>query len=161
MIIRKAKPQDIERISELANQFLNQINSYSKLTEIEKLSKSQKKKDIEGWRKSLKKPDKNFFTFVAEENGKILAYLELIIKPNAPKQYFKIKEYGWIEFILVDEKLRKHGIGQKMFDFAIKFFKKHKIDYVRISFFLKNKLGEHFWTKNKFKAESFEMMRRI
>jgi len=159
MIIRKAKPSDARRLCELGNQFLREISMYSPIYKLEKLSVN--KKNIASWRNSVKKPEKNFYTFVAEENGKVLAYLELIIKENWPKEYFKVKKYGWVECIVVDNKIRGKGIGQKLFDFAIKFFKKNKLKFVRISFLVKNEYGANFWKKNKFKEESSEMIRKI
>lgn len=159
MIIRKAKPSDARRLRELANQFLREISTYSPMYKLENITIT--KKNVAKWRNSIIKPEKNFYTYVAEENGKVLAYLEIVIKENWPKEYFKIKKFGSVDAVVVDNKNRDKGIGQKLFEFAIRFFKKNKLKFIRISYLVKNKYGANFWKKNRFKEESSEMIKKI
>ena len=159
MEIRKAKARDAERLCELGNQFLEQISNCSPTCRIEKLNVD--KKNIASWANGIIKPEKDSYTFVAEENGNILGYIEFAIEKNEPSQFFKVKQYGWIECIVIDEKIKGKGIGQKLFDYAIGLFREKKIRFVRLSVFLKNKGARDFWKKNGFWEDSLEMIRAI
>ncbi len=159
IIIREAKPEDAKRLCELGNEFLKHLEGDSPLLKLEKLNLS--KASIKSWQKGLEKPPKDFFTFVAEKDNKILGYMELMIKDNEPLHLFKIKKFGWIEAVVVDKKFRNQKIGKQLYEYAIKLFKNKNITYIRLSVFLKNELGHSFWIRKGFKEESVEMIKKL
>lgn len=157
--IRKAKPSDAKILCELGNDFLKYLEPSSSLLTLEPLRLSPSA--IKSWEDGIKKPPTHFFTFVVEKDSVIVGYMELMIKDNELKKFFKIKKYGWIEAMMIAEKHRKQKVGQQLLDYAIEFFKKKKISYVRMKVFKKNTAGYSFWIKNSFEEESVEMIKKL
>ncbi|MFH1649166.1 MAG: GNAT family N-acetyltransferase [Candidatus Woesearchaeota archaeon] len=157
--IRKATAADARALCILGNEFLKHLENTSPLLALESLRVDAR--SIASWRSGIVKPPKNFFTFVAEVNGVVVGYMELMIKDNVPTKFFKVKKFGWMEAMVVAKEYRSKGIGSKMYDYGLRFFRARKIKYVRGSVFLKNTTALSFWKNRGFVEESVEMYKRL
>lgn len=151
MKIRKAKKEDI---NELAKLILALQKLYSRLDEYYRIKpdavclKHIKKES----RKYFKKP-KGVTTLVAEEDNKIVGFVEFAVN----KRPLNIREKGgWIYEIYVDKKYRRKGIGIELLKEAAKRLKKKGIEKVDIGYDLRNKESINFWKFLKVKAISVQ-----
>jgi len=103
-------------------------------------------------------PKKNVKIFVAWDQKKIIGFL--IAKIKKTKYFFKPRFIGIISRIFVENDFRKKGIGMRLVEKALEWFKKRKIKFVEVVCHSKNKKALNFWKKlgfveftKKFKKE--------
>lgn len=107
---------------------------------------SQYKNLKEGLEKEL--GDKNSRILAAEEGNRIIGYLRGSVE-NSP-EYASPEKIGIVYDLFVDEKSRKEGIGQKLLEQAIEWFKGKKIENIELSVDARNQSGVKFWEKSGF-----------
>jgi ribosomal protein S18 acetylase RimI-like enzyme len=124
--IRDAREDDLEGVSDLWEQL---AGHHEMLCEDFALAPDSKKR----WSKYLREKFDEISTklIVAEEDGKIVAFMLCLLEPNYP--IFKERKIGVISDVYVKEERRRKGLAKKMLDVAIAWFKKNKIRTVRLN----------------------------
>jgi ribosomal protein S18 acetylase RimI-like enzyme len=84
------------------------------------------------WSKYLREKFAEISTklIVAEENDEIVGFMLCMLYPNIP--VYKERKLGIISDAYVQEGRRKRGVANKMFDVALKWFKKNKVKTVEL-----------------------------
>jgi ribosomal protein S18 acetylase RimI-like enzyme len=75
--------------------------------------------------------------FVAEENGRIVGYITTWMDPEAG--------VGFIPNLAVDEGQRGHGLGRRLIEYALDYFRQNGIRYARIETLAHNSIGQHLY----------------
>ena len=96
--------------------------------------------------RSLK--DKNTIFLLAKSDKKIIGYCEGGIT-SAPS-YASPTKIGYIYTLIVNDKHRGKGIGKKLLDELMKWFKKKNIKNIELEADARNKIGIDFWQNNNF-----------
>lgn len=155
MEIRKATLKDKEALARLYMQFWKAHPGRDPLI-IPKV-KPVLKKQIKAAAKDIKK--RNEYYFLAVKQGKVMGFIELCIKKN--HKMFRIRKFGYINSIVVDNKFRGRGIAKRLVGFAAKFFRQKGLRYMRLNVYFSNRDAIKVWPKTGFKKESMFMLKRI
>jgi ribosomal protein S18 acetylase RimI-like enzyme len=75
--------------------------------------------------------------FVAEENGRVLGYITTRIDPEVSK--------GRIPNLAVDEAARGRGLGRRLIEHALEYFRREGMAYVMIETMSNNAVGQHLY----------------
>jgi ribosomal protein S18 acetylase RimI-like enzyme len=153
--IRKAKISDAEVIADLYLQFWKSHEKIDPLLEFEK--KLTLKNQIEFAKRNIKKQDNTIF--VADLNGKVIGFIEFLIKKN--ENCFKIKEYGYLNLATTDKEFRGKGVAKALTNTALNFLKDKGIKYVRTNVYNSNDIAMKTWTKLGFEPQSTFLIKRI
>ena len=124
--IRDAREDDLESVIDLWEQLADHHELLS--DQFERSPDSKKK-----WSKYLYERFSEISTklVVAEEEGKIVAFMLCLLEPNYP--IFKERKIGVISDVYVREERRRKGLAKKMLDVAVAWFKKNKVRTVRLN----------------------------
>jgi GNAT superfamily N-acetyltransferase len=76
-------------------------------------------------------------------DDKIIGYCSAFIQSNTP--VFRIKKYGVIGDIFVEEGFRGRGIGRKLFGFARRWFEQRGVENLQVSAAHHNLVAQEFW----------------
>ena len=155
MLIRKAKAADAEGLARLYLQFWKAhrgTDPLLKLVEAPTLTnqKEQAKKDI---------ARKGTHLFVSEEDGRIIGFIELLIKNNAP--LFSVRRYGYLNSCVVDEKHRRKVIARKLTEHGLDFLKTRGITHVKTNVYYSNRTALRTWERLGFQGISKNMMKDL
>lgn len=136
MLIRKATEKDTVYLI----QFLNDFVKYHKDNNIisAELAPFEEYKDKDNYFKEVVAGYLNedkFYTFVAEEDGKLVGYI-CGYTEERPSRIFDKK--GMIEDWFVRQEYRNKGVGKQLLDALIKEFKKEKCTHLYVSAFANN-----------------------
>lgn len=99
--------------------------------------------------------NKKRFLFLAEESGKIVAYL---IGNTFISSY---NDIGYIDDLFVLRDYRGKGFAHKLINEFINFLKKRKIKIIRLGVNTKNKVAIKMYNKFGFKLKHYEMDKKI
>lgn len=88
----------------------------------------------------------NFYVAVNTEDNKIVGYVDF----GMCRLDEKYKDHGEIYAIYVSPDCQRGGIGQKLLDFAIEYFKQRNINKIFLTTFQKNMIGLNFYKNNNF-----------
>lgn len=137
MIIRKAKPKDVNKILILSNEFNEAIKKITpkKFMAYRKFVSPEKETIRKAILKDIRK--KNGLFLVAEENSKLLGYIFGTIGP-LKKEVFDTPLTGELEDIVVSKKYRGKGIATKLWRELQKYFKKQNCKFYQLSVGAKN-----------------------
>jgi ribosomal protein S18 acetylase RimI-like enzyme len=80
---------------------------------------------------------------VAEEEDEIVGFMLCMLSPNVP--IYKERKLGIISDAYVHEERRKKGVANKMFDVALKWFKKNKVKTVELHVATINPEAQAVW----------------
>lgn len=141
--IRKATPNDIDAITVLNSQ----LADYHKVIDPYYKSGSETKSSFKEYITRIIQ-NKNATVIVAEPD-KIIGYAVGIIEKAKP--FVTPEEIGRISDMFVEEKYRNQGIGKKMVDTLINWFKQKGIIYVELSVDSRNEIGVTAWQNLGFK----------
>ena len=152
--IKKATSQDINGIIEM----IKQICDYEcKLDEYYKPFSEYKDLEKEVV-KSLK--DKNTIVFLAKLDKKIIGYCEGYIE-KAPNYALTPNKIGYINTMIIDDKHRGKGVGKKILNEMLKWFKGKKIKNIELEVSARNDVGIDFWKNNNFFTYRLKMRRDL
>lgn len=136
--IRAAKKYDLEDITdlwyELATMHEDIMNGYD-------LSPNPKAEWMDIMRDSF--DDDNFITFVAEENGEIIAFVSSILRRRA--SFFKVKNMGIIMDIFVRGDRRGEGIGTSLVEAAEDWIRRKGVRLAIVTVAPENNDANDFW----------------
>ena len=150
--IRKANLKDLNQILEISKlllDFHNDLDSYytiyTKYEDHKKYYNDQLKK-------------KNVIYFVAEINKEIVGlasgYIISIPKTKAPK-------IGVLVSNFVKDKFRNQGIGKKLLDARVEWFKKNGVTFLEMNVDTRNKKALSIWKKYGFKDYQIKLKKEI
>ena len=151
MKTRKALQSDRDQLIKLNIEF----NKYTQAHLSPALAKMRASKDIQ--KKAEDNIDKdlseaNYFTYVAEKNGKLCGYIcgEII-----EKKHNVYDKEGYIKNWFVEEEFQSKGIGRQLFNILINEFKKQDCTHLALDTNVENKKAIEIYEKNGFKKRLF------
>ena len=75
--------------------------------------------------------------FVAEAGGRVVGYVTTVVDREAGK--------GRIPNLAVAADFRNQGLGRKLIEFALEYFRKQGLEYAMIETMAQNEVGEHVY----------------
>ena len=153
--INKAQLKDVEEIVKLRKKL---YEFYAKIDEKEY---GLKKNAFELLKKETKKNLKSnkYVSYVAKKEGKIVGFVQGVIKNNYP--IFKLKKKGRIGEIFKIEKYRSKKIGPKLVNQVLEIFKKKNLRYVDVVADVRNNISLNFWQKQRFRSKQNILVKKI
>ena len=152
LTIRKATIKDLDSILELSDQLLqfhNQLDSYYTIY-------SKYEDHREYYQEQLTKKDTLYI--VAEMDGNIVGfascYIISIPKTKAPK-------IGVLVANFVQKEFRGKGVGTKLYNFRMNWFKKQKVSFVEMNVDARNKKALKLWKKFCFEDYQIKLKKKI
>lgn len=149
MKIRKATEKDIERLSELQIDLEKYERRFCKILKDSGSVDEYLKKS----RERIKREDCVFF--VAEEASKIIGYV--LGEIEKPAHHYIYENRGFIVDAFISKEHRGKGIGEKLTEKLLEWFKSKGIKWVKVSAFTTNISAIGFWKKMGFKDYVIEM----
>jgi len=135
----------LDDLFQLSNEFFTEYsNNNQELFQIDNILKE----DIQQYFLSFL-ASKERKAFIALSGEKIIGYITCYIKEQP--SFFKIKTLGDISGFMVTKEFRNNGIGKKLYNLAIEYFKEHGIKYFTLFTSVNNKIGIEFYKNHKLK----------
>ena len=91
----------------------------------------------------------NSCVLVAERNGRIVGHCLAFTEKYPP--VLKTKRYGLFQEIAVAANHRRCGVGERLYNRTLKWFRKHRIKRIEVRVSVRNELSTAFWRKMGFK----------
>ena len=97
------------------------------------------------------------------ENGKALALIMVCVRPYDKYDYldYKCPRAGNITELIVSQKLRSKGIGQKLINKMEEYFKSINCEYVLVDVFAYNENAFNFYSKKDYHSRMHTMIKKI
>ena len=97
------------------------------------------------------------------ENGKALALIMGCVRPYDKYDYldYKCPRAGNITELIVSQKLRSKGIGQKLINKMEEYFKSINCEYVLVDVFAYNENAFNFYSKKDYHSRMHTMIKKI
>jgi ribosomal protein S18 acetylase RimI-like enzyme len=96
---------------------------------------------------------------VALDEGQVVGYsLSEII---GPMKGYKLEKHGAIDQMAVTTSYRNNGIGEKMLQKILKWFRSRNINRVELEVLIKNPVASSFWKKHGFLDYRYRLYRQI
>jgi len=97
------------------------------------------------------------------ENGKALALIMDCVRPYDKYDYldYKCPRAGNITELIVSQKLRSKGIGQKLINKMEEYFKSINCEYVLVDVFAYNQNAFNFYSKKDYHSRMHTMIKKI
>ncbi len=130
--IRKARIKDIPSLIKLDNLLENESNEIIKNNYPQYYEDfSFNKPDDKIFKNLIKKAiySKNSLILVSEINNLVVGYLFLSIKKNP---FYKLKKYGLIQAIVIENKYRNRKISTKLLNMALEWCKEKKLKRISL-----------------------------
>ena len=136
--VRDATKDDLE---DVANLWEKLAKHHADLSDDFALAWDSKRR----WSKYLREKFAEISTklIVAEEDDEIVGFMLCMLSPNIP--IYKERKLGVISDAYVREERRKRGVTNKMFDVALKWFKKNKVKSVELRVAMMNPDAQAAW----------------
>lgn len=144
MKIRGARVEDCGQILKL----LSELQNLHALCRPDIFKEGQAAMDKEEFQQMTEDP--NRCMLVAEKDGIIFGMIEMEIKEIANPILMK-RKVGLISSFIVKESMRNQGIGQQLFDEAIKTAGDKNLDSLQLNVWRFNEEAIHFYEKNGMK----------
>jgi len=137
--LKKLCKEDVTFLAHLAQE-------YRQAHETLKFKEDYKEIFIKYFEELLKENEK--VAIVAKVNGEIAGMIVGIVDDNS--KLMLSEKIGYVPFLTVLKKFRRNGIGQKLIDELIGWFKEKNIDLVELYTSIDNYDAREFWEKNGF-----------
>lgn len=97
------------------------------------------------------------------EDGKALALIMGCVRPYDKYDYldYKCPRAGYITELIVSQKLRSKGIGQKLINKIEEYFKSINCEYVLVDVFAYNNNAFNFYSKKDYHSRMHTMIKKI
>ena len=97
------------------------------------------------------------------ENGKALSLIMGCVRPYDKYDYldYKCPRAGYITELIVSQKLRSKGIGQKLINKMEEYFKSINCEYVLVDVFAYNENAFNFYSKKDYHSRMHTMIKKI
>ena len=105
----------------------------------------------------------NGICYLAFENDKVIGLIMGMIPPYNEYDYldYKCPKRGEITELIVTNKIRSNGIGQKLINKMEEYLKSVGCEYVIVDVFAYNEIGKKFYSKNDYHASMETMIKKI
>ena len=103
--------------------------------------------------------DEDALVAVAERGGELVGFCIALLKERIP--LYRRRRYGEIIELAVTAKHRGAGVGVRLYDCAVGWFKSRGVDWVCLEVSSANEVGVAFWEKCGFKPFLETMQRDI
>lgn len=103
----------------------------------------------------------NFFFYVAEDNGRVIAYIFAEIKPLDYPDLYTVKELGNIDSLVVSEDWRGKGVGTELIQRAIEWFKSKDVSACTIGVMIENKEALALYEKLGFQIGNMKLWKKL
>lgn len=105
----------------------------------------------------------NGICYLAFENDKVIGLIMGLIPPYNEYDYldYKCPKRGEITELIVTNKIRSNGIGQKLINKMEEYLKSVGCEYVIVDVFAYNEIGKKFYSKNDYHARMETMIKKI
>ena len=101
--------------------------------------------------------------YLAIDNNKAIGLIMGCIFPYDENDYldYKCPKRGKITELIVTNKIRSTGIGQKLINKMEEYFKSARCEYVIVDVFAYNNIGKSFYNKNNYHTRMETMIKKI
>ncbi len=103
--------------------------------------------------------DMNMQIFVAEEGGEVTGYIRVGVEDGP--EYSKEKKIGLVYDSFVVEESRRQGVATKLFEKALVWLQKKKVNFVELNVDARNEGAIEFWKRSGFGTIKLRMRRKI
>ena len=155
MKVRKARSEEIGQIADLQQGLMFREKKIDPT--YYDISKYAKEGFVEFAKKKIE--NRNSRLLVAIVDDKIVGYIFGWIKERPP--VFKLKRVGYISDCFMIKEFRGKGIGEKLVQRMLAWFKTKKLNYAELVVTSRNKLGLTVWKDLGFKEYRKIMRRKI
>ena len=142
IISRKAKKSDLKTLFALSNKLLRFHKHF--FPEIYKFNKKYPSMQKRFFEKNIR--SSKSCVFVAELDGKLIAYTLAIAKKYSPPIYIWKKEIS-LSDLYVEAPFRGSGVAKRLFYEVEKFARKNKADFINLGVDSKNARARRFYEK--------------
>lgn len=149
-MIRKAKPNDIDEISNLHYSLMKYHEKFDNYYKVKKNCRKIYSRYIKKMIRS-----KNALVLVAEVNRKIVGLILGIIEKRPP--IMKVGKFGHLRDAFILKEYRNRGIGKKLTKELMKWFKFKRIEFVELEVDFRNEIGLKTWKGLGFKSFMIKM----
>ena len=154
MKIRIANVEDIKQIINLCGKLMDYLLQFD---DYYRLRFSSDDEFINYFKNLIISKDSR--VLVAEDNGIIVGFLIGKIESRPP--FFEVEKRGFIGCTYVQTQYRKQGVGKRLTNKILRWFKDKGIEYVELSVDYKNDLGHNVWKSLGFETWHLKMKKRI
>lgn len=145
MKIRKALKTDAHQIKLMMKELFLTLDKIDPMDKIDKIWFESNSSD-KFTAKRISSKGKKYF--VAEENGRLVGYLYLVIET---RMACADKKVGLIDEMYVSPQFRKQGVGKRLFAEAMKWFRSNKIKWGIVLTHKLDDCANSFWQHHRFK----------
>ena len=145
--IKKASHKNADSIKNLWCEFMDFHERYDTV-----YKRAGKGADLFGQFVDKQISDRNALVLVAQINKEICGYLLARIEYRPP--VFAERKHGVIYDVAVSGKFRRKGIGEKLYNESLEWFRKRKVTRVELTVATSNPVSMRFWTKLGLKTYS-------
>ena len=157
MDIRKAEQKDVEQLANMFDKLQKEhIEKYTNKDMWDTIDNAS-----EMWKKYVANdiiPSNDKAIFVAEQDNKLVGYLEIEIKSRPP--IFSINKQVYISDVYVDKEHRGQKIGQKLMEKAFEWAKEKDVKVITLEVDEENDAIK-FYEKNGFRTFTKEMIKKV
>lgn len=144
LTVRRARLEDIEAITPL---WLDMMREHESRDPRFKLATSPEAAYKGQFREMIENPDTA--VFLAEEEGRAVGYLMALVLRNPP--FFPNNSYGFVAEMAVAPDFRRTGIGRRLWDRALGWFRRKGVQNVQLNVSRANESGMRFWNSVGFR----------
>lgn len=154
LVIREAMEDELLKISRLWGDFMAYNAEFNDSFRTKKRATSIFVKEM-----TERKQNPDCRLAVAELDGKLIGfcYSYISLKPI----YFKLERFGFIGDLYVADDCRRKGVGAKLVEDSLEFFRYHNVSQIELLVSIKNVNTIKFWEKLGFSQLLTWMYKRI
>ncbi|MBN1176859.1 MAG: GNAT family N-acetyltransferase [Dehalococcoidales bacterium] len=152
--IIKAEERHITAICDLWLEFMRYTGDSDPFFIVDEGSKAGFERD---YLRPHMEPEKNL-VLVAMDGDKMAGYLHGEVK-DVP--HYIHGQIGYVQHLFVTEAYRRRGIGEKLYNEIIQWFRSRDIKRVHLDALVKNKVANSFWRKHGYKDFQKTLYREI
>ncbi|MFO7992244.1 MAG: GNAT family N-acetyltransferase [Thermoplasmata archaeon] len=152
--LRKAKPDEIDKISELWYELAVMHEDIMEGYEL-------REDPLTPWKNYIKEGMESgrLVTFVADEGGKIIGFVNVMIRNRA--SFFTVQKMGVIMDTFVREDYRRKGVGSALVHAAERWIKNQGVEVAVLTVAPENTSGVKFWRKKGFKTYLYKQRKEL
>lgn len=152
--IIKAEEHHIPAICNLWLEFVRYTEDIQPFFVVNESSKADFEKD---YLRPRMEPERNL-VLVAMDGDRMVGYLHGEVR-DVP--HFIHGQIGYIQHLFVTEAYRRRGIGEKLYNEIIKWFRSRDIKMVHLDALVRNKVANSFWRKHGYRDYQKTLYREI
>jgi ribosomal protein S18 acetylase RimI-like enzyme len=164
MVIRDYHEKDFDEFCVL----MNELNDYIASVDAKNIVKSfSTQDDIEAYTNQIIKDanERNGFIYLAEENGKIIGFIQGIINDNKSDVLYKLSHVpfsdGWIGELYVKPEFRGRGLGKQLIERARQYFRDNGCRFIRLTVLSDNADSVKIYKKLGFETRDLELVKEL